>query len=238
VKASDGASEMNNFWKDHYNHNTEVFKDSLRKQVGKTVNGVEIDDQQLHFITTSIIDVLCLGHADVVIDLCCGNGLITKNIAASVKKIIGVDFSKGLIDTAKSESHAENITYMESDVLHLSCEFFRQGSKYYMYEALQLFSKEMLGILLKNMSCINNSAAFFIGSIPDKDKLLDYYNTEEKRQFYHKREMENRPHMGKWWDKTELELLAVQHGFKAHFYDQTPLLYTSYYRFDCLLENS
>jgi len=171
---------MSNYWKDHYDQNTEQFKDSLYKQVGKTVNGVEIDDQQLDCITRGVIDTLHLNQEDVVIDLCCGNGLITKYVATAVSKIIGVDFSKGLIDTANAKSHAENITYIESDVLKLPSEFFKQGSKYYMHEALQHFSVEMLGRLLENMSCIRSGATFFISSVPDKERLRDYYDTDEK----------------------------------------------------------
>lgn len=229
---------MNNFWKNHYDQNVEIFKDSLYKQVGKTVNGVPVDSGQLNIITSNIIDKLALNHDDVLVDMCCGNGLITKSLAPNVKKVIGVDFSQGLIDTAISTSHAGNITYMASDALQLTRDFFIEGSKLCMYEALQFFSIDMLEKLLKNMSYIRSGTIFFIGSVPDKDKLWNYYDTEEKKQFYLRSEAENKPHMGNWWGKSGLELVAAKNGYKATFLNQNSELYTSYYRFDCLLEKT
>jgi trans-aconitate methyltransferase len=227
---------MNNLWKDYYNLNVIKFRYSLYKQVGKTVNGIAVDDKQLKWITQNIISKLRLCQTDEVIDLCCGNGLITRDIAESASKIIGVDFSCGLIETAKSKSSAENITYVESDVLNLTDDFFKQASKYYMYEALQHFCMERTRMLLKKVSCRKGPVLFFIGSVPDKEKLWHYYDTVEKKEFYLKRERENKPHMGRWWKRDELESVATQYGFKAHFCFQPPSFYTAYYRFDCLLE--
>lgn len=152
---------MSKFWKKHYDQKSKVVGQSLCKQVGKTVDGVEIDDQQLRYITENIIDILHLGHTDVVVDLCCGNGLITRNIAALVKKVIGVDFSEGLIDTAKSESYSGNITYIASDVLLLPQIFFGQSIKYYMYEALQHFSTEMFVKFLSVITASKRNSEFF-----------------------------------------------------------------------------
>ena len=229
---------MNHFGKDYYDHNAEKFRDSLYKQVDKTVNGVAVDDQQLCYITENVYDKLRLCQTDEVIDLCCGNGLITRQISFRVKHIIGVDFSFGLIETARLKSGEENAIYMVSDVLQLPDEFFQQGSKIYMYEALQLFDMEKIGALLEKIHGRKSPVLFFIGSVPDKEKIWDYYDTEEKKEFYLKREKEKKPHMGRWWGKKELEFVATQHGFKSYFYPQPPSIYTAYYRFDCLLEKN
>ena len=173
----------------------------------------------------------------MLLDLCCGNGLVTKVLAENVKKVIGIDFSKELIKVAKEANHAENISYISQDVLEMSDELFIEGPKFYMYEALQLFSIDMFTQLLKIMS-VCSGAKFFIGSVPDKDRLWDYYDTEEKKLFYHKCEDENNSHMGHWWMKSDLESLALENGFKVTFLSQYSQLYTSYYRFDCLFENN
>ena len=227
---------MTQYWKEHYDQNTEAFQTSLYKQVGKTLNGIDVDERQLDCIVASIVNALDIEHKDEIIDLCCGNGLITKKIAVEVNKINAVDFSDGLIDTAKRESYLENITYIASDVMLLSNTFFNEISKIYMYEALQHFSIAMLADLLSILSSTGNNIKFFIGSVPDKEKIWTYYDTEEKREFFLQRENENKPHMGKWWDKNEIQNIALAHDFKASFYNQNEFLYTSNYRFNCLLE--
>jgi methylase of polypeptide subunit release factors len=53
--------------------------------VGKTVNGQEIPESQVGLIVENIANVLRLNAKDSVIDLCCGNGLITRQLAPLVK---------------------------------------------------------------------------------------------------------------------------------------------------------
>lgn len=224
------------FWKDYYDQSSELYQDSLLKQVGKTINGTEVDVYQLGLIKSSIVNALEVNRSDTLADLCCGNGIITKRVAAVAYKVIGVDFSAGLIDVAMKMNCADNVAYFKFDVVDLRGDFFDQYKKYYMYEALQYFSKKMMAQLLLNMSKINSGALFFIGSIPDKNKLCEYYNTKEKMDYYLAQERKNKPHMGKWWDKSELTVVASQHGFKAYCLSQNSMVYTSYYRFDCLLE--
>ena len=228
-------NKLKNYWKSHYDQSANLFKDSLYKQVGKTVNGIPVESGQLDIISNNIIDKLALKSDDILIDLCCGNGLITKSLAENVKKVIGIDFSKDLIKVAKVTNNAENISYISKDVLALNHEFFLQGSKLFMLEALQHFSIDMFRQLLAILSA-SSGVKFFIGSVPDKDRLWDYYDTEEKKLFYQRCEDENNPHMGYWWMKSDLESLAVENGFKVTFLRQNSQLYTSYYRFDCLFE--
>lgn len=229
---------MSNYWKDHYDQNTKLFRNSLCKQVGKTVSGSEINQKQLDYITESITGSLHVGNTDTVIDLCCGNGLITRNVAGHAREITGIDFSKGLIKMAKTTSYAENIIYIVSDVLQVSPVYLENVKKFYMYEAIQHFTVEMFTRLLELLGPLEPEILLFIGSVPDEERLWYYYNTEEKKQFYLGRERENRPHMGKWWKKEELRQLSSQHGFSVTFIEQNPLLYTSDYRFDCLLEKT
>ena len=76
----------------------------------------------------------------------------------------------------------------------------------------------------------------FFGSIPNKEKLSAYYDTEEKFAFYVRSEREGKPHMGRWWLMEEIERIVSGRSFKATFLPQIPTLYTAYYRFDALLE--
>ena len=225
---------MNNYWKNHYDSiNAD---DSLLKQVGKTVNGREVSEHQVKLIVENVANVLRLSAKDSVVDLCCGNGLITRQLASLVKEVVGVDFSSGLIVAAKRYNVFHNIEYVNSDVLSLDPEYFSGLKKIIMYEALQLLSEQQFGILLDELKGLASGSLVFVGGIPNKEKLRVYYDTEEKFAFYLQRESEGRSHMGRWWLIDEIERLVTPHGFKATFLPQEPTLYTAYYRFDVLLE--
>ena len=53
---------------------------------------------------------------DVVLDIGCGNGALTFDLAKKAKKVIGVDFNERSIQVAKERYSAPNIEYIVSDV--------------------------------------------------------------------------------------------------------------------------
>lgn len=227
---------MDNYWKKYYDTIGKKYDGYLLKQVGKTVNGKEIPENQIEAIIENISDVLQLNLNDIIIDLCCGNGLLTRRLAPIVNKVVGVDFTHSLIKTAKKYNRHYNIDYLYSDVLCLDTKYLSGSRKIVMYEALQHFSSDQMVKLLEKLCMLDSGSFIFLGSIPDKEKLQFYYDTEEKYLFYIERENAGMPHMGKWWYKYEIEEIASLCGFKALLLPQPLKLYTAYYRFDCLLE--
>lgn len=227
---------MSNYWKNYYDSNGEQFDGSLLKQVGKTVNGVVISEEQVLLIIDNLISVLQLNSPDIVVDLCCGNGVLTRQLAPLVNKIVGVDYTSSLINAAKRYNDFHNIEYINSDVLSLGLKYFSGKKKIIMYEALQHFNVEQLSVLLEELCHLSEGSLFFIGSIPAKEKLRAYYDTEEKYEYYLERENEGQPHIGRWWSMEEINEIATARGFKATYLLQSPKLYTAYYRFDVVLE--
>jgi len=100
---------MSDYWRSHYDTISSQFDGSLLKQVGKTVNGQEIPELQVKLIVENIAKVLRLNSCDYIIDLCCGNGLITRQLAPLVKDIVGVDYTLNLIDAAKKCGSSSNV---------------------------------------------------------------------------------------------------------------------------------
>jgi cyclopropane fatty-acyl-phospholipid synthase-like methyltransferase len=227
---------MNNYWEIHFDSNSKTSDGSLFKQVGKTVNGLDVAIYQINLIVENIANALQLKTSDTIIDLCCGNGLITRQLAPLVKKIDAVDFSSSLIDIANEFKKFPNISYITSDVLNLTTQYLSGSNKVVMYEALQHFSFNQMEKLTEKLSCLETGALIFFGSIPDKSKLKNFYDTDKKYAFFLERERESRPHMGRWWTFEEIEHLASAHGFKTKHLHQDSLLYTSHYRFDVLFE--
>ena len=227
---------MHNYWKIHYNSISKKIDSSLLKQVGKTVNGQEISESQVVALIESVVGSLRLNASDSLIYLCCGNGLLTRQLAPLVKEIVGIDFTANLINAAKKYNSFDNIEYVNLDVLCLDDIYFKGLKKIIMYEALQHFSTEQLAVLLKKLSTLEVGSLVYLGSIPNKDKLRVYYDTDEKFKFYMKCESEGKPHIGHWWVIGEIEQLATKYGFNFRLLLQDTNIYTAHYRFDVLLE--
>lgn len=227
---------MDDYWKNLYDTVSKTPGKSLLEQVGKTLNGKALSEDQVGLIVLSARDALELAPQDVFIDLCCGNGLITEHLAPLVGKAWGIDFSAGLIEVARKNSRAQNIGYAQGDVLNLDNKYFSGVRKVLMNESLQHFSKDELGVLLERLARVDTGSRVYFGGIPDRDKFDLYYDTPEKRAFHQSREREGRSHSGTWWSQSEIVRMAGDRGFRATIVPQRPSMVTSYYRFDVLLE--
>jgi len=227
---------LNDYWKQYFNTKSIQHNNSLLNQVGKTVNGKVISIKQVDLIVSHISSILDLKSTDSLIDLCCGNGLITKRLSPLVKDISGIDYSEGLINAAQSFSQSENIKYINSDILDLDRQYLSRFNKVLLYEGLQHLSEVQLSKLLDLLNGISNQSLIFLGSIPDKSKLKVYYDTDEKYDYYLKCEEANHPHMGKWWFVEDIIRTSINRGFKVTVIPQPATLYSSYYRYDALLE--
>lgn len=56
-----------------------------------------------------------------LVDLCCGTGVMTRDLAARVPQghVTGVDFSSAMLDVARQNITLSNVEFVEADVLHL-----------------------------------------------------------------------------------------------------------------------
>lgn len=222
------------YWRKHFNDNAKRFSHSMKRQVDMTQDGKEVDDAQVHLRVSSILKNLKLIRTDVVLDLCCGNGLITKKISEFVSHIYAVDFSEELIEVAKKINNSENISYSVSDASNVNFTEFPEVNKIYIQSCLQYLVPNEAELLLHNLSVLDNIKVY-ISNIPDTKKIWKYYNTDEKKAYYYRCEREGRPHLGTWWNKTDIERLAVKFGFQVEFIPINPGMNTSHYRFDLLL---
>ena len=222
------------YWKKHFNENVKKFKSAFLKQVDMTVNGKEVDDVQINLRSNSIINNLSLQSSDILLDICCGNGIITQKISRYVSFIYAIDFSEELIKVAKSTNTANNINYILGNAVNMYYDEFTKVNKVCMQSCLQYLTPQEFYKLLHNLSVLNNIIVY-ISNIPDKEKIWDYYNTDEKKAFYFQREKDGKPHIGTWWNKKDIEKIITNNGFKFKFLSINKNMNTSYYRFDVLL---
>lgn len=214
-----------------------VERGDYRRQVGKTVNQIPVPEQTLDDMALDVIEALELTSDDGLLDLCCGNGLITSRVAARVRSVAGVDRSESLIAVARADFAARNIEYIVADVTQLPEPLTRRAfSKIAMYEALQNFSTEQTAALLRTLAAsASGGAPIFLGSIPDRDRIWNFYDSRERRQEYERRVADGTEAIGHWWTAAELRDVAAAHGYDLEIRAPRSSLHVAHYRFDALL---
>jgi|APTNR8051073442_1049403.scaffolds.fasta_scaffold03006_6 SAM-dependent methyltransferase len=229
-------------WFLHWNKFPRDLDDSdLLRQVGKTVNGQPVDDNQIKLIVENLSKKLSLDSKDDILDLCCGNGLLTHLIVEQClcRSVVGIDYSEPLIAIANRIYSRKNIFFILSSAVSSDWLNELKGVKYkkiLMYEALQHFNQsEFIEILHSISRNFGKSCQFFVASIPDKSRIFCFYNTPYRRREYEKRLAAGNEAIGTWWDIQELSDLAYNSGFKCEIFPQPKGLYTAHYRFDAML---
>lgn len=209
------------------------------EQVGKTVNRKPISAELISVIVSSIRNKLLLESHDHVLDLCCGNGLLTKIVSNHCLSITGIDYSEVLINVANKYNRPENVAYVCGSVLNVRSLIRDDVHKVYMYEALQHFTPDMLSQLLDELLLVvnNNPFIFFVGSVPDRSKLWKFYNTFSRKLDYFWGSFKKEEAIGTWWVKSSIASICRGKNLSVQFIDQNPMLHTAHYRFDMLITN-
>ena len=99
------------------------------KQVGHTERGRAISDAQFRAMLASLRARLDLRTDDVLLDLCCGNGVFTRHLAGHVHHAVGVDFSRDLIAIAEAHHRADNLVYHGQNVKELKLGRLGEGAR-------------------------------------------------------------------------------------------------------------
>ena len=203
------------------------------RQVGKTALGRPVRLHHLNVIVDVIVSGLALSSHDLVLDLGCGNGVVTERIAVLVERVAGIDVSEALIDSACSHRSRSNCTYHVGDLADLGPFPIKGVTKAYSYEVLQYLSTEETRSLFRILvDLLGEDLEFFAGSIPERAKLRAFYNTSERWRYYERRMTEGIEQIGHWWERDELVALCDEFGLACTLTDQPESLYTSHYRFD------
>ncbi|HPK01751.1 MAG TPA: class I SAM-dependent methyltransferase [Candidatus Sumerlaeota bacterium] len=214
--------------------------DHLR-QVGKTVGGQPISAAQVGVIADSIVGHLHLTAGDRLLDVCCGNGLLTRILADHCAAATGVDFSPPLIAVARRDHLAANIRYHLMSALALDAPtLLAEGpfSRLLVYEALQHFTPRDLDPLLDGLLALAAPRfRLLLGGIPDRRRKWRFYDTPRRRLDYLRRRLTGREAIGTWWDPATLARAAARRGLACRILPQDPRLHTAHYRFDVLIEN-
>jgi 2-polyprenyl-3-methyl-5-hydroxy-6-metoxy-1,4-benzoquinol methylase len=218
-----------NFWDKKATHLDE------NQQVARIINGAPFSEELLDKISIKISDQLELSQEDTLLDICCGNGLLTHRLLSKVKETVGVDFSSKLIAEAQAKS-SDNIRFINGDAQSFSLD--EKFSKVLIYFSFQYFEDYSSGMQVIKNALLHSrpNTKILIGDIPDKTRMFHYYNTPKRLWQLIKQTMLGKNDMGKFWSPKELESICKKLGVKGVAIAQEEWQPYSHYRFDFLIE--
>ena len=101
-----------NYWLEHSKN---INGKKPQSQVLRTFNKKDINENKWNFTLAHIMKYLDIKPSDIVLDLCCGNGLITQEISKKCMSITAVDISDELISKIDVKSK-KNIKLIVQDI--------------------------------------------------------------------------------------------------------------------------
>ncbi len=217
----------------------ELHKTELLKQVGHSVKGNAITDQDYSQIIMDITDGLQLTSTDVLLDLCCGNGVITCAFADQCAQINGIDLSDKMIDLAIDNNKHNNLKFINGDIWNLAEHFNGvQFTKVMMFGSLQHFQpRQFERLLTVIMSVCAKDFLLFFGFVTNMEFKWQFYNTWQKKFQHFYRRLSNKEFMGYWWQKQQIKRICEHMNLNCHFVELKPDQYGFPYRFHVIINS-
>lgn len=224
---------MSRYWKEYYRRHLEKVGNDPFRQVARTQNGEPMSEAMFRRLSAYVVDQLELDESDhVVLDLCCGNGLLSAELAPRCGRLLGVDFSEKLV-AALEHRMLENVTGVVADALEVE---FRPASFHRILFAagLQHFSQaQTIAIFRKMTRWLTPGGLLLVTDVLDAQRMWSFYDTRDRENVYFERVMQEQPLLGTWFERAWLEKLARYTGFQeAAALDQPAGFWYSHYRFD------
>lgn len=201
------------------------------------------DTNTLQTIVDWITDQLDIGEDDDVLDVCCGNGLLTRELARHCNSVIGIDFSREALKTARDRFDAGNITYLQGDARSIGERFDPDRfDRTYCYLAFQYFDRGDGKTVLDGMRHATKAeGAILIGDVLDARRRWRFHDSMGARIRYMIGVALNtfsdvKLHDGKFWHPDEFRTVATDLGMsEVTLIEQTEELPQPSYRYDILL---
>lgn len=209
--------------------------DDFWGQVGRTLGGKAVGEEQIAMIVQSVLTGLDLGPDDVVLDIGCGNGALTDRIFDHCRGGLGIDLSDNLIAIAGQHFASDTRRYVAGDALALVREIADPGSftKILCYGSMMYFPAEAtIGLLATLRDRFTAVDRIHIGNLPDKDRMHDFHH---KDAYVPGIENDHETPIGLWRTEAEFARLSEAAGWHASFSRMPDSFYASRYRYDATL---
>jgi 2-polyprenyl-3-methyl-5-hydroxy-6-metoxy-1,4-benzoquinol methylase len=229
-------------WKEYWQQQGTV--DDPFLQVGRKGGQQVQEAARLAEYAAWIAGQLELTGDDVLLDVCCGNGMFTQYLASHCKAVVGVDFSQSLIDHANAHYASDNIRFICADALRLSSldlpaggPFMPGFTKATLCFSFQYFESAEQGrsVVEQIMQRLLPGGKLFLGDVPDRERWFVFYHSVRKIMRLIKQMAQQRNDMGKFWSEDELGIIARSLGLQGKKLVQPAHFPYAHYRMDYLL---
>ncbi|WGW06056.1 class I SAM-dependent methyltransferase [Tropicibacter oceani] len=208
-------------------------------QVGHTEQGRPISSEQFAVMLDSLGQVLQLGPGSSLLDLCCGNGVFTRQLAAGVQRAVGVDFSPAMIAVARAECAAPNLTYQVVDVKRIPPQLAGQGKfdRILMNAALQHFSLAEFRTLLTRLLQISTPDRVIVFAfVPNAARRTEFDRRLKPGLALRLRRLFRRDLVTHWYHQDDVRRICDELGLRVRFRDPDPAIAGAWYRHDIVIE--
>jgi len=215
-----------------------IVHENPHAQVARVSQGSQAGQKELENIAFYIKEILDIQKEDHVLDLCCGNGMLSRELAKHCSQLTGIDFSEPLIEIAQDNFQAKNITYLQGDVIHLDKLDIGLFDNINLYFSFQYFDTYPLGqqVIQQMANKLKPGGKILIGDVPDADKLKVFYPSRIQRFRYRLARITGRDQMGRFWKEAEMKRMAVQANLHLKKLEQPDGFLYQHYRVDYLLK--
>ena len=206
-------------------------------QVGHTLNGRPYTNSQFELMVASIRDSLQLTGNEILLDLCCGNGVVTVELAKHCRSVVGVDFSEPLVKIAQKYNGAGNLSYLAMDALLVGNQpgtlADAKFNRVVMYAALQHFQTDDLVKLLSGIRKVSHkSGTILLGGVLDVSRRQAFLDSPYKRIRYLFYRLIGRDRLGTWWNKDYIRSICKELAMSCEIDDSSSNKPGGHYRFD------
>ncbi len=229
---------MTDYWKSFWlTHAKENQDTEPQMQVLRTLNKQPVSPDVFAAIVDSIVTMLKPEPGNNLLDLCCGNGVITRELVNRFAAVTAVDLSEEFVAQI-SNGTAANITAFAADAR--TVEFPEDSfDRILLYAGLQYFSEsETVALFMRLRHWLRDGGLVVLGDIPDATRKWNFFNSPEREGAYFEALKEGNPIVGNWFEPGWLEKLSHHAGFASAVTMLQPQSFPyQHYRFDLVLES-
>jgi SAM-dependent methyltransferase len=212
----------------------------FQRQVLRVLKSGPPGPEQIAMIADGITKGLDLQPDDILLDLCCGNGVITDMIFARCRGGVGVDFTPYLIEVAKTNfERSPDRLYRLGDAREYveTTDDTQRITKVMCYGAFYcLMESNAAGLLVALRRRFPNVQRVFLGNLPDLDRADICFPREMDMPVPPLQDLKrhDKP-WGIWRTEQEMAKLAAECGWRTEISRMPPAFFVAEYRFDASL---
>lgn len=221
-------------WRQYWNELARTESDPQR-QVARTKNSRELGKADTDRLIHHLLGLLDLRPEHRLLDVCCGNGLLTKRLAAHCQEVTGVDLSDMMIEHAKHHFSAPNIDYHQGNVADIGELATGTYDRILLQFSFQYLNKSEAEKALRGMaSLLAPGGKIILGDVPDSAKLHVFYPDWISRLRYHLARWRGTDRMGAFWSEATIRRMA--RGVTVRKLEQPAELPYADYRVDYVMD--